>query len=120
MLSVQSKKFEMNANIELAPANTSRNNAVHQDINLHSHNLLFVDWKFATSGEPLELRSNLAVQQIGAKQAKPIAIPSMCKLRKGKGLPEKSKSKGSQHKKTQTNKPNPTSQTHTRMPNCIC
>lgn len=56
----------MNANIELAPANSSRNNTV-QDTKVHSHNLSFVDWKFATSGELLELRSNLAVQQIGAK-----------------------------------------------------
>lgn len=100
----------MNDNTELAPANTSRNNAAHQDTNVHSHNLFLVDWKFATSGELLKLRINLAVQQIGAKWAKPTAIP-MCKLRKGKGLPEKSNSKGSTPKK-----PKQTNQTNTSPP----
>ena len=57
----------MNANIELAPTNTSRNNAVHQDTNVRSNNLVLVVWKFAISGEPTELRSKLAVEQIGAK-----------------------------------------------------
>lgn len=112
----------MNANTELAPANTSRSNAVHQDKNIHSHDLVFVDWEFATSGEPPELRINFAVQQIGAKWARPTAIPSMSKLKKGKGLTEKSNSKGSTPKKPkQTNQTetNPTSQTHKRSLNCI-
>lgn len=52
----------MNANIELAPTNTSRNNAVQQDTNVHSNNLVLLDWKFVISGVTLELRSKLAVE----------------------------------------------------------
>lgn len=44
----------MNANIDLAPTNTNTNNAVHQDTNMHSNNLVLVDWKFAINGEPPE------------------------------------------------------------------
>lgn len=84
----------------------------------NSLDVVFVDWEFATRGEPLELRINLAVQQIGAKWAKLTAIPSMSKLKKGKGLTEKSNSKCSTSKKNNQTK-NPTSQTHKRIPNCI-
>lgn len=44
----------MNAITELAPTNTSRNDAVHQDTNVHSNNLLLVDWKFVINGETLK------------------------------------------------------------------
>lgn len=105
----------MNTNIELAPTNTSRNNAVHQDTNIHSNNVFLVDCKFAISGEPLELRSKLAVEQIGAKQAKPTAIPSTCIQRKRIGRTEKSNSKGSRLKKKKNNTQNPT-----KNLTCIC
>jgi len=45
---------------------------------MHINNLVLVHWKFPVSGEPLELISKLAVEQIGEKQAKPTAIPSTC------------------------------------------
>lgn len=62
----------MNASTELAPTNTSRNNAVHQDTNVHSDDLLLVDWKFVINGETLKQ------QTCSRKQAKPTEIPSTC------------------------------------------